>query len=216
MVRDGKQPQDPALLLAALAKYKGVIYDVEGKVAEKRSQKNAEEQRRRDAIENQRIAEEEKEKMHALAKQSAENSRVNVRIQRESKRIQRADDIMATRRAAETQRRTRLVHELVEMEEIREQQHVHLIRNREVDRRQSMNVRQEREAAELVHLDEHRRRRCVAALETQQARKEASDPQAIKALPGHPALRKGHAKDIAPYVQQQRPLQFQLRRWQHP
>lgn len=216
MVRDGKQTQDAALLLAALAKYEGGVYDVEERVAEKRSQKNAQEMHRRDGIDKQRKAEEEKERTYALAKQSAQNARTNIRSELEFKQIQRAEEVIATKRAEETNRRARLVQELVDKEWDKEQQHVNLISTREVARRQSARAVQEREHAELVHIDEQRRRRCVTALEKQQGRREDSDAQVIKALPGHPALRQGHAKDIAPYVQQQRPLRFQLRRWQHP
>jgi hypothetical protein len=72
---------------------------------------------------------------------------------------------------------------------------------------------QEREHRELVQAEEQRRGRCLAALEREQVQREESDPQVIKALPGHPGLLGGHSKNIAPYAQQQRPLRRLVGPW---
>jgi len=216
MVRDGKQPTDPEMLLAALDKYKHIVTDVDVKVAEKRELKAAQQQSRAGRIEAQRVAEQEKAARCRASRQAAEAARARARSERENQRTRQADDRLETKRQAEIERRTRQVQELVDAEWDKEQQHVKQASARELQRRQDARAVQEREHRELVQSEGQRRGRCVAALEREQAQREESDPQVIKALPGHPGLLGGHSKNIAPYAQQQRPLRFQLRRWQHP
>ena len=216
LVRDGKQPKDPELLLAALEKFNDAVWDADEKVAITRSRKAAQEQLRRDAIEKQRVAEEEKEMQFAAHKQNAEAARAKLRREREEKRMQLSDTRIEQKRTVEINRRTSQVKELVDKEWNKEQQYVSLIRTREQERRQSVRAVQQHDHDELVGIESHRRARCVSALEAQQNLKEARDPQVIKALPGHPALLGGHTKNIAPYAQQHRPMRFQLRRWSNP
>ena len=216
LVRDGKQPKDPEMVLAALEKLSHVVTDVDEKVAIKRSMKAAQHKSRTDAVEAKRNAEDERAARIFTARKAAEAARSVVRNDRETRRIEQVENRIENKRSTEIVRRTRQVQELVEKEWEREQQHVHLIRTNEVQRRQSARAVQQREREEEVQKEEQRRRRCVSALEREQAKKEASDPQVIKALPGHPALLGGHTRNIAPYAQQHRPLRYQLGRWQHP
>lgn len=216
LVRDGKQPNDPELLLAALKKFNDVGWDADEKVAMTRSRKAAQEQLRREAMEKQRDTEEEKELQVAAHKQAGEAAREKLRREREEKRIQLSDTRIKQKRTVEINRRTTLVTELVDKEWNKEQQYVSLIRNREQERRQSARVVQQRDYDEIVAIESQRRERCVSSLEAQQDLKEARDLQVIKALPGHPALLGGHRKDIAPYAQQHRPMRFHLRRWTNP
>jgi IgA-specific serine endopeptidase len=216
LVRDGKPPNDPELLLAALDKYKHIVTDVDAKVAEKRSLRTAQQQSRTGKIEAQRVAEEEKVQRCQASRMAAEAARTRAKSEREGRRTSRADGILEAKRQAEIDRRARQMRELVDAEWDKEQQHVKLANAREMQRRQDARAVQEREHRELVQAEEQRRGRCLAALEREQVQREESDPQVIKALPGHPGLLGGHSKNIAPYAQQQRPLRFQLRRWQHP
>ena len=216
LVRDGKPPNDPELLLAALDKYKHIVTDLDAKVAEKRSLRAAQQQSRTGKIETQRIAEEEKVQRCQASRMAAEAERTRAKSEREGRRTSRADGILEAKRQAEIDRRARQMRELVDAEWDKEQQHIKLANAREMQRRQDARAVQEREHRELVQAEEQRRGRCLAALEREQVQREESDPQVIKALPGHPGLLGGHSKNIAPYAQQQRPLRFQLRRWQHP
>ena len=214
MLNDGKKPNDPLLLLEALAKFKDVEHDTEVKVANKREKKAAEETLRRNAMEAQRVAEEEKRARYVHEKQSAESARKAMKSERETKFMQATEEKLNRKRTEEADRRTRQVRELVDKEWEKEQQHMSLARERERERRKSARVVQERDHESLVLFESEQRRRFVKALETEQVRKEARDPQVIKALPGHPALLGGHTKNIAPYAMQLRPMRYQLRRWQ--
>ena len=216
LVRDGKAVKDPELLLAAIEKYKDVIYDTNEKMAERCSRLAAKEARRRNAMEAERTAQEDREASWRASKQEAEAARATSRTERESKRAQRAAEIIDAKRTRELTRRNREVEELVEREWTREQQHLHTCQSREAQRRENARAVQEREHWELVRSDEARRLRRVDQLETEQTAREAADPQVIKALPGSVALLGGHKKNIAPYAQQHRQHLYHLSRWQHP
>lgn len=216
LVRDGKAVKDPELLLAAIDKYKDVIYDTNEKMAAKCSRLAAQEASRRNAVEVERTAQEARQASWRASKQEAEAARVASRKELESKRAQRAAEIIDSKRTKELTRRNREAEELVEREWTREQQHLSTCQSREVQRREAARAVQEREHWELVRSDEARRRRRVDQLETEQTVKEAADAQVIKALPGSAALLGGHKKNIAPYAQQHRRHLYHLSRWQHP
>ena len=214
LVRDGRQPKDPEMVLAALEKFKYAVHDADEKVVLTRSRKAEEAKRRREAVEAKRDAEDAKMEAIAAHRKAAEESRTCLRRERENARIQRAESIVEAKRDAELQRRTRMVKELVEKDWEKEQQHVHTARLREVHRRQSARALQEREAAEVEQFDVQRRQRTIVRLEKEAGLREAADPQVIKALPGHPAKLGGHSKNIAPYAMQLRDHGYQLSRWQ--
>lgn len=216
LVRDGKVVSDPELLLAAVEKFQGVVYDADEKMAERSSRLAAQESGRRQAIEAQRKAQEDKEANRRLQKQAAEAARQAVRSEREKLRSEKATELIETKRTRELARRNRNEQELVEKEWIKEQEHVLASAARELQRREGARALQELEHKELVRGDEARRRRRVEMLESEQILKEAADPQVIKALPGSAALLGGHKKNIAPYVSQQRQHIYQLSRWQYP
>lgn len=215
LVRDGKQPKDAEMVLAALETFKHAVHDADERVALARSRKAEEVKRRRDAVEAQRVAADAKIEGFAAHRKAARESRTSLQREREKARIQRAESILEAKRDAEVQRRTRMVEELVDKEWEKEQQHVHSARQREVQRRQSAHSLQDREAAELEELDAQRRTRTIVRLEKEQGLREAADPQVIKAMSGHPAKLGGHTKSIAPYATQLRDHGYRLSRWQH-
>ena len=216
LVRDGKVVSDPELLLAAVEKFQGVVYDADEKMAERCSRLAAQESGRRQATEAQRKAQQDKEANRRLLKQAAEAARQALRSEREMQRSEKATEMIETKRTRELARRNRDEQELVEKEWTKEQEHVHASSSRELQRREGARALQEREHKELVRRDDARRRKRVEMLETEQMLKEAADPQVLKALPGSAALLGGHRKNIAPYAQQQRQHIYQLSRWQYP
>jgi len=213
LVRDGKQPKDGEMVLAALEKFKAMETDLEQKVAATRSRRADAAAQRADAILQQREAGEAKEASVAQKKKAAAAARQAIRSERERRQLQRSECIAEKRRAAELNRRKEQQEVYVEREWKTQQSHVHARVMREVERRKHFRQVQEREAEELEHADGRMRALRVAQLEKEQENREATDAQVIKALPGHHAKLMGHAKNIAPYALQLREHGYRLSRW---